>query len=102
MVKKIQRQKWEVHKFKEKAGFKDRHHLKNCSKGGSTSKANLLKLDAYKHDAWHLLFENKNLDEVIDLLIRIKQIKTDQRLKAEAETLFRLVEHLNFKRLKMA
>lgn len=101
MTKKIQRQKREVHKFKKKAGFLDKHHLRNCSRGGATVKTNLFLLDAYRHDAWHLLFGNKTINEIISLLLRVQQIKTGQRLNNEATTLLHLIENFNDKKLRI-
>lgn len=72
---KPKREKREVHKFKKKAGWNDRHHLKPH---GDTIPSNLLLIDAYKHDALHLLFGNKTLDEIIELLIRVRDIKETQ------------------------
>lgn len=71
-----QREKRKVHKFKKKAGWNDEHHLKP---GGETIPSNLLKIDAYKHDALHLLFGNKSLDEIIALLQRLKKLKKHQK-----------------------
>jgi len=69
------------HKFKSKAGFTTEHHLKPRSRGGESIGSNLLLLDAYRHSAWHLLFNNMTLDEVISLLIKLKHIKESQRFK---------------------
>ena len=63
------------HQFKDKAGFTNKHHLKPKSKGGKKCPENLLSIDVYRHQAWHLLFGNKTLDEIIDLLIRTRDIK---------------------------
>lgn len=78
--KKQQREKREVHKFKIKAGFRDEHHLKPRERGGQSTPSNLLLLDAYRHDAWHLLFGNKTLDEIILLLQEVKYKKQSQRI----------------------
>lgn len=58
----------------------NRHHLVNKCKGGSSSKRNLLIIDIFRHRAWHELFQNLNLDEVIELLIRVKRAKENQTL----------------------
>ncbi|NTU69308.1 hypothetical protein HGB13_00545 [bacterium] len=73
--KKQRREKWEVHKFKKKASFNDYHHLTPKSRGGKTTFENMFRLNAYRHDSYHLLFGNKTLEEVIALLQRIKKIK---------------------------
>lgn len=56
---------------------KERHKLKTAS----VNQANLhidtvLKLWRDKHDYWHKLFGNMTLDEIIEVLQRIKRIKT--------------------------
>lgn len=71
-----QRQKMKIHKFEKKAGFCDEHHIRiPSSRGGDKNPSNLLLIDAYRHDAWHLLFMNKTLSEVILLLHRVNSIK---------------------------
>lgn len=69
---KFERQKRCEHQFKKKAGFIDSHHLKP---GGSTIPSNLIALDVYRHDAWHLLFGNKSLNEIILLLNEVQKRK---------------------------
>ena len=63
------------HQFKSKAGWKTEHHLTPKERKGKKELSNLLSLDAYRHQAWHLLFGNKTLREIIELLERIEQIK---------------------------
>lgn len=67
-----------VHQFKSRAGWTNRHHLKPRSRGGSDRTYNIIKLDAYRHDAYHLLFGNLTIDEVIELLIRLRDKKASQ------------------------
>lgn len=81
MKKKNKMQKMEVHQFKKKAGFLTEHHLKPRSRGGESIGSNLVKLDAYRHSAWHLLFSNLTIDEVITLLQKLKHIKESQRFR---------------------
>lgn len=69
----------EVHKFKKKLGVLTKHHLLARSRGGESIMSNLFRLDSYKHLAWHLLFGNKTLDEIIKLLQRVKHLKESQR-----------------------
>ena len=52
----------------------NRHHLRPKSRGGSGGK-NLLRMDTERHKAWHLLFQNLDLDEIIELLQRVKKLK---------------------------
>jgi len=77
-MKKGQRQKRSEHKFKRRAGWLDTHHLRSQKRGGSSRKYNRIELDAYRHDAWHLLFDHLTLREVIELLERLEQIKESQ------------------------
>ena len=69
------REKHGVHEFKKRAGWKDDHHIELRSRGGSKIESNLLVMDAYRHDAWHLLFSNKTLGEIIGLFKLVKSIK---------------------------
>lgn len=70
---KRQRQKREIHRFQRRAGFTDQHHLIPRSRAPNSQKK--LMLDAYRHDAWHLLFGNKTLGEIIELLTEVKRRK---------------------------
>lgn len=58
--------------------MKNKHHLKNKSKGGGDEKSNLLLIKIERHKAWHILFKNLSLDEVIELLQRVKRLKEQQ------------------------
>ena len=42
--------------------------------GGKTTPENLLRLREAKHEAWHTLFINMNLDEIIVCLQRVQQL----------------------------
>lgn len=72
--------KRQVHKYSKRAGFNTDHHLRPSSRGGDSREPNIIQLDAYRHSAWHLLFSNLTIDEVIMLLKRLKQIKESQRI----------------------
>jgi len=76
---KHKRQHKSEHQFKMRAGWTDEHHLKNKKNGGQAIKSNLIKLDAYRHDAIHLLFGDKSLREIIELLQRLERIKLSQK-----------------------
>ena len=69
------------HQFKVRAGFKTTHHIRPRSRGGESTSSNLIQLDAYRHNAWHLLFSNLTIDEVITLLEKLKHIKESQRFR---------------------
>lgn len=77
----FERQKRSIHKFKKRAGKNEQHHLKPRSRGGQDIQSNLVKLDIYRHDAFHLLFGNRTLKEVIEILTRLQHIKEAQRFK---------------------
>ena len=62
-------------------GKMSEHHLKPRSRGGQSIQSNLLKLDIRRHEAWHLLFGNLTLPEIIQLLERVYNIKELQRFK---------------------
>lgn len=55
------------------------HHLRNKCHGGSNATSNLLLIDIERHKAWHTLFRNLDLSEVINLLIRLEKAKAQQR-----------------------
>lgn len=76
--KRFKQRKYSEHKFLKRAGKKNTHHLTPKSRGGRKSKYNELELDIYRHNAWHLLFHNLTLREVIELLERLEQIKASQ------------------------
>ena len=76
MGETLKRQKRKLHGFKKKAGWNDEHHIKApCSRGGEKIKSNLLLIDVYRHDAWHLLFCNQTLKEIITLLQKYPDLK---------------------------
>ena len=75
-----QREPKEVHQYQYRAGWSDHHHLKPRSKGGQSIDSNLLRVDVYRHDAWHLLFKNNSLDDVILILQRLQRIKRAKRI----------------------
>ena len=45
-----------------------KHHVLPGSRGGSNSKDNLISKIGLAHIAWHILFDNKTVTEIIDLL----------------------------------
>lgn len=81
MKKRHEARPFSVHRFQKRSGFFNDHHLKPRSRGGQDIGSNLFGLDEYRHSAWHLLFKNLTLDEIIALLIRVKQIKDKQRMR---------------------
>ena len=60
---------------------RNRHHLTPKSRGGEKTDSNLLLIDMERHNAWHKLWGNRTLDEVIELLIRVKHAKESKRFR---------------------
>lgn len=83
------REKRSVHQFKRRAGWQDTHHMTPKSRGGEDIGSNRLSLDAYKHDAWHLIFKNKTLREVIEFLERVERIKGNASFAEILKNLFK-------------
>jgi hypothetical protein len=57
---------------------RNRHHLVPKSRGGSASKRNLLYISVTTHCEWHKVFKNLTLDEVIELLMRVRRAKATE------------------------
>jgi len=56
----------------------NRHHLVNKCNGGTMSINNILWIYINRHHVWHELFKNLDLEQVIELLIRVKRAKDNQ------------------------
>ena len=65
----------------KRKGKTNHHHLTPRSRGGKNVCSNLLQMDYNRHSAWHLLFQNLTLEEIIALLKRLKTIKGKQQCK---------------------
>jgi len=61
------------------------HHLTPRSRGGEESKSNKSLLKEDKHRAWHILFKNKTLEEIIILLTRFALMKKRSILNIKLE-----------------
>ena len=61
-----------------KTPSRNRHHLIPKSRNGKATPDNLLLMDIDKHKEWHRIFGLMTLDEVIELLIRLRRIKKSQ------------------------
>ena len=59
--------------------WRNHHHIQNRSRHGNSKKYNLLYLDGNKHMALHRIFGNKNLKQIIALLVRVKRAKEAQK-----------------------
>ena len=57
----------------------NKHHLKNKSQGGGNQDWNLILIDIERHQYWHRVFKNMSLEEVIELLCRLKRMKDFQK-----------------------
>ena len=60
---------------------RNRHHLINRCHGGPTEEWNLLLLKIEKHNMLHYIFKNRNLDQIIRVLQRVRRMK--QRKKKD-------------------
>jgi hypothetical protein len=56
-----------------------RHHIINRCHGGPNEEWNILWIYQEKHDLWHTLFKNYDLDGAIALLERVKRLKEKQK-----------------------
>jgi hypothetical protein len=54
---------------------RNKHHMTPRKRGGDNEAANILLLSAFRHMAWHILFGQKTLEEVIRLLQRVHSAK---------------------------
>jgi len=54
---------------------RNKHHMTPKKRGGDNEPENLLLLAAFRHMAWHILFGQKTLEEVIRLLQRVHSAK---------------------------
>jgi hypothetical protein len=57
---------------------RNRHHLIPKCRGGGYNKRNLLYISVTTHCDWHKVFKNLTLDEVIELLIRVRRAKQQE------------------------
>lgn len=56
------------------------HHIIPKSRHGVKEPGNVLNLERSKHDAWHILFDNKTLDEIIHYLRRLQNEQEEKIL----------------------
>ncbi len=75
-VRKKNRKKKENPKMKKM----NRHHLTNKCNGGGGNIENILWIYMNRHEVWHSLFKNLDLEQVIQLLIRVKSAKDNQTI----------------------
>jgi len=78
---KRQDEKEDIHQYRKRAGWKDSHHIrKPCSRGGETISSNLMKLDRYRHNAFHLLFDRKKKKTLNEIIESLKSLKNDKKM----------------------
>jgi hypothetical protein len=66
--------------YEERLGVFNKHHLKARSRGGQSIESNLLTMDISRHNAWHLLFGNLTIYEIVKLLLKVRRIKKRQEI----------------------
>ena len=54
---------------KARSDGKNKHHIFCRSRGGTDSDKNIVHIDVEKHRRYHMLFENRNPDEIIHYLV---------------------------------
>ena len=67
----------QVRRFKlpRSAPRRNRHHLIPRSRGGTDARSNLLMIREDRHELWHRLWGDRTLNEVLELLTRVKHMK---------------------------
>ena len=69
-----------THNRKEHHTGQNKHHFfKARSRGGNSSRENLLWLNIERHQFWHRVFGNMGAEEVLRLLERVVRAKKGQR-----------------------
>jgi len=66
-------------KKKNRLRGRNHHHLKPKARGGKSIPSILLLMKIERHRGWHEIFGNQTIEEVIELLQRIKQAKRRQK-----------------------
>ena len=49
--------------------MRNKHHLTPKGRRGDNERSNILLLHIAKHEAWHTIFGNRTLEEIITLLV---------------------------------
>ena len=63
-----------------RSGKYDSHHLTAKSRGGKRNPQNIILFDTARHNAWHFLFGNMTLDEVIATLKRLRYYQKSKKI----------------------
>ena len=61
-----------------RSGIFDSHHLTAKSRGGKRNPQNIILFDMSRHNAWHFLFGNMTLDEIIATLKKLKHYQSQK------------------------
>ena len=69
---------YKLKRKKRRLRGRNKHHIVAKSRGGRTTRSNVLLLDIERHEAYHKLFGNRDLGEAVELLLRIRRIKQGQ------------------------
>ena len=72
----------EQKRWKREGKFNE-HHLTPRSRGGHSNPENLITLDVSRHICWHFLFGNLTIDEVIEMLKRLKRCQKNRKCKTK-------------------
>ena len=73
----------EDRKWERAYKYNEHHIIFPKSRGGTTDPKNLITFDINRHNAWHLLFSNMTLEEVIELLERVRDCQRNRKCKCE-------------------
>lgn len=65
-------------KKSRKARRLTRHHITAKTNGGNNHRSNIIMLWRDRHSYWHALFGNRSLEEIIEVLLRLKKFKDRQ------------------------
>lgn len=65
---------WKAKRFK-----RNKHHLTPKSRGGKDSRDNMLLIKVKKHNLLHKIFGNRTWEEIIQVMIRVAEMKGRKR-----------------------
>lgn len=72
------------HKFKYLSGVHNFHHNIAESLGGQKTPQNLIRIDMFRHQAYHYLFQNRTLIEASYLLLKVRSFNSRGYYSREA------------------
>jgi len=65
--------------FKKRAGWKNKHHDKAKSLGGSYANSNIIYLDERRHSALHLCFGLRTMFQIAEVCLRMHNMKNETK-----------------------